>query len=767
MKKKLRILTVFLLRLNVIVIIGFVFLNLIFPLKVSTDYSQSVYSSDGRLMQTFLNNTDKWRIFIPLNNVSPLFVKTIVTKEDKYFYSHFGVNPVAVFKAFFVNTVSSKRLSGASTISMQVARLFQPKKRNVFNKLIEVFRAIQLEIKYSKNEILELYLNHLPYGGNIEGVNSASLIYFNKQASALSLSECVILSVIPNKPTSLNIKNKYSSIVLAKEKWLRIFEKDKVFNENLILTALNEPLDIQKFALPKIAPQFCLRLKNTHKNECNIQSSINSYFQMAIQEKLKKYVEKLKERNINNASVFVLNNQTGKVIVYCGSNDYDDDKHAGQVDGVVAFRSPGSALKPLLYAQSFETGICTPNTILLDVPINIGNYTPVNYDKTYKGTVSLQNALINSLNIPAVEMLKTIGLNPFISFLKQFGFKNIKSKEMGFSLALGACGVSLEELVLAYSVFAKQGELMTPSMLLKPSEMNENRVLSKESAYFISDILQKLNRPDISQSMFNSTFRIPKIAWKTGTSFGRRDAWAIGYNQKYTIGVWVGNFDGEGVPSLNGAESATPLLFDVFNYVDYNSNKQWFNIPKGIKYRLICSKSGFLPSENCSQLINDAYIENITVQQKCQHIIPIMVNMDSTFHYCNSCVDNQPYLLKNYLFLQPNLINFYETEKIAYPKIPPHYSQCTKVYESKGLKIISPNDGSEYLIEKDTKTKLSLNAETDYLSKKIFWYVNNKLVGETLPNIPFFISPPFGNLKIICMDDLARKYEVNISIKEF
>ncbi len=750
-----------------IVLLCFSFFNYFNPLKININYSQAVYSENGTLMHVYLNNTDKWRIQSDFNKVSPLLKKTLLEKEDQYFYWHFGVNPIALFKATFFNLIKRKRVSGASTISMQVVRMLEPKKRTVFNKFYEILRATQLEIQYSKKEIFEMYLNLLPYGGNIEGIQSAALIYFNKKPEALSLSECVVLSIIPNRPTSLNIQTKNIAIEQAKRKWLIHFKSKKTFDKKLIDNALQESLNISRNNLPKIAPQFCYRLIKERPNIYNIESSININFQITIQKMLENYVEKTKGKNINNASVLVLNNQTGKVIVYCGSNNYNDIEHSGQVDGVKAFRSPGSALKPFLYTQSFEMGIYTPNSILFDIPINIGNYSPVNYDKTFQGEVSLKIALIQSLNIPAVSLLKDMGIGEFVKFLNQLGFNDIKKKESGYSLALGSCGVSLEQLCKAYSVFANQGVLKDFGVLKKYQTQEGRRVMSKEASYLTSNILQNLIRPDIPQSLMGSTFRIPKVAWKTGTSFGRKDAWAIGYNKTYTVGVWLGNFDGEGVPSLSGSETATPLLFNIFNLIDYNSNKQWFKTPKGISYRMVCSKTGHLPSDYCKELITDEYIENITLQPKCQHIIEVKVNRDSSFHYCNSCVENNDFITKQYLNIPAQLINYYEAFKISYPKIPPHYELCTRVYETGQIKIISPNHESEYLIETGSGTQLMLNAETDFQSSKVLWYINNKLVGETLPNTPLFIKPPFGILKIVCMDDLGRKNQIQIKVKEF
>ena len=718
-------------------------------------------------MSAFLNKEDKWRIRTDLKNISPLMVKTIIEKEDKWFRWHFGFNPVAMARAGFQNITRQKRVSGASTITMQLARLIEPKKRTFANKFIEIFRAVQLEMRYSKDEILEMYLSLLPYGGNIEGVGSASLIYFGKPASALSLSESVILSVIPNRPGSLNIRTKAKAIEKSRNYWLEYFLQHGVFNKKLVADALNEPVQIRKRQLPAFARHFCLRLKSQYADSTHIKTSIHYAHQVQVENILKNYVERTREKNIRNGSVLVLDNRTGRVLVYCGSNDFDDRENAGQVDGIRALRSPGSALKPFLYARSFDLGLYTPNSVLYDVPVNIGGYEPENYDREFNGSITLKHALSFSLNIPAVCVLNQIGLPDFVKHLNACGFRSVKIKNSGLSLALGGCGVSLQELVTAYSMLANEGKLKAPAFLNHSVIHHVTQPLTRESAYLTTNILQTLVRPDIPQSFFHNTYRIPKVAWKTGTSFGRKDAWAIGYNKDYTVGVWLGNFDGEGVPSLSGAETATPLLFEVFTVLDYNSRKGWFSTPPGIDYRYVCPRTGNLPGPFCTEQIVDEFIKGKTLQTECRHEIEIMVNADSSLTYCNTCMGDNPYKLKRYPNLPAQLINFYEQEKVAYKAIPPHNPACTRVYNANGPKIVSPSNEAEYLIEAGSGTKLMLNAEADNKSSKIFWFVNDRMVAESKPNQAVFYEPPFGNIKISCSDDLGRSSFVRVVVKQF
>ncbi len=745
----------------------FVLLNWLVPFRFSVDYSKSVYAKDGELLGVYLNKTDKWRLHTSINDVSPLFLKSILLKEDKWFHYHCGFNPVSIIKAAFNNTVSGQRKGGASTITMQVVRLIKPQKRTYANKLIELFRAVQLEYQFSKNEILEMYINLLPYGGNIEGVGSATYIYFGKSPQDLSLSECVTLSIIPNKPSSLNIKKNQAAIQEAKNKWIRKLSPFLNLSKSIIDDALLEPMSIQYYPMPKTAPQFCNRLLASNTELSKYYSTISYPYQVQVQLLLNQYVEKLKEKNINNGSLMVIENKTGIVLVYCGSNDFNDAEHFGQVDGVKALRSPGSTLKPFLYGLSFEMGLYTPETVLLDIPVNFGAYTPVNYDETYNGKIKLKEALVQSLNIPAVNLLNTIGVKTFKGFLKTSGFSNLQSQELGLSLALGGCGVTLEELTMAYSMFANEGVLKRKQFLKAMNKTPVNPVLSPAASYLVSSILQTVQRPDLPSQLFNSTFRIPKVAWKTGTSFGRKDAWAIGYNKQYTVGVWIGNFDGEGVASLSGGEIATPLLFEVFNTIDYNSKKQWFSEPKGISYRAVCSQTGYIPSSDCIQTINEPYIEKQTIQKICQHSVRLKVNKDSSLYFCNSCIEDNQYIEKIYPNLPAELINYYEQEKIVYKKWPQHNPSCQRVETEGELKIVSPTHQSEYLVEENSDSKLMLNASVDHQAKTVYWYINDKLISQSNPNQAVFVKMPLGKLKITCSDDLGRKQVVYITVKNF
>ncbi|MFL5731369.1 MAG: penicillin-binding protein 1C, partial [Cytophagaceae bacterium] len=580
--------------------VSFFILNLIFPLDTQIRYSQIVLAEDGSVLHAYLSSDDKWRMKTELDEIIPELKETIIRKEDQYFYYHPGINPLAVLRALFNNVIKQKKTSGASTITMQVARLLEPKKRNFGNKIVETFRAFQLELYFSKDEILQMYLNLVPYGSNIEGVKSASLLYFDRLPAQLSLAQVVTLAIIPNRPTSLGLGKNNDYIITERNRWLNYFRQDKVFSDNEISSALMEPLDVKRLPSPSMAPHFCYRMKKMYPDKEIIHTVLNKSTFQKTEKITYNYIQRLKKYNIHNAAIIVLNNETKSIEAYLGSPDFKDIEHGGQVDGVMAVRSPGSTLKPLIYAAGFDEGLITPKSIVNDVPTNFGGYMPENFDKKFIGKISVSQALAYSLNIPAVKVLEQIGVPSFTARLKKAGFRQIEKDEpyLGLSVILGGCGVRLEELTGLFSCFSNQGKMIRFRYLKEDEASDTVRVVSPAAAFMVTDILTQITRPDLPNH-YESSYHVPKVAWKTGTSYGRRDAWSIGYNKKYTIGVWIGNFSGEGVPELTGADIATPLLFQLFNSLDYNSSNNWFTMPKGLDFRYVCPETGKVPESFC------------------------------------------------------------------------------------------------------------------------------------------------------------------------
>lgn len=690
-----------------VIIIFIITVNFLFPLPDKIEYSTIITDSRNEVIHAFLTSDQKWRMKTELVEISPLLQKTIVQKEDKYFYYHPGVNVLAVCRAAIKNIFRLKRTSGASTITMQVARALEPKKRTWWNKGVEVFRAFQLEWKYSKQEILQLYLNLIPFGGNIEGVKSAAFLYFKKSPDHLSLAEITALSIIPNRPSSLVIGKDNNRIMNARNRWLKQFAREQIFTQKEIADALNEPLTAVRGTVPALLPQLSYTLKKTGNDI--IRTNIERNTQLKTEKLVKDYVRSLYVKNIRNAAVVIIDNTSHKVISYIGSADFRDSVDGGQVNGAAAIRQPGSTLKPLLYGLCIDEGLMTPKMVITDVAVNFNGYAPENYDRNFNGYVTLEYALEHSLNIPAVKSLRLLKTDRLVQSLANCNFQQIKKDQhkLGLSMILGGCGASLEELTGLYSAFATEGVYIKPSFLQQDTVQRSTRILSAAAAYMINDIMSKVNRPDFPLT-WQSTERMPRIAWKTGTSYGRRDAWSIGYNRNYTIGVWIGNFSGLGIPELSGADIATPLLFKVFNTLDYDTDAAWFRQPEDCDMRKICSETGLLPDDHCSHVVMDYFIPLVSSAKKCTNVEEIIVSADEKLSYCKSCMPESGYKKRKYKIISPEMKSYFNDNRITYDKIPPHYGDCDKIFKEGSPVIISPSHDAEYLISKRTLNPCNL-----------------------------------------------------------
>ncbi|MFN8321144.1 MAG: penicillin-binding protein 1C [Chitinophagales bacterium] len=759
-----------------LLVAGFFLLHWLFPLPDRIAYSTIVLDRKGEVIHAFLTRDEKWRMKTELSEISPVLKKSLIYKEDKYFYYHPGINPLALGRAVVMNIVKMKRTSGASTITMQVARMLQPKNRTYRNKLTEIFRALQLEWRYSKDEILQLYFNLVPYGSNIEGVKSASVLYFKKNPDHLSLAEVTALSIIPNRPSSLRIGWNNDRIVTERNKWLKRFEADRLFTAKEIADALDEPLTAKRSEVPKLAPHLALKLKKKTGLEI-----IRTHLQMQMQQKIEKmtgdYVSGLHTLGIYNAAVVVVDNRTHEVITYLGSADFNNQQDGGQVNGAHAVRQPGSALKPLLYGLCIDNGWMTPKTMLEDVPVNYNGYQPENFDSRFNGYVTVEYALENSLNIPAVKALNDLGTDKLIAKLEDCEFKQIKrdEKKLGLSLILGGCGVTLEEMTGLYCTLANNGVYhpLRFSQSEPPSQPDKKQplpvdtgvqILTPSANFMITEILSKLARPDLPVNWEQSS-HTPRIAWKTGTSYGKRDAWSLGYNKNYTVGVWVGNFSGAGVPELSGANIATPLLFKIFNTIDYNSSNEWYAMPKDCGLRLVCSETGRVPNSYCTNTVMDYFIPLISNSMPCDNRREVAISADEKISYCKNCLPLNGYRKRMYKVVPPEMQSYFDENHIAYEKIPPHNPACDKVFTEGAPVIRTPKNGTEYFISKTEPEKLQLSCDVTSDVKTVYWYINNQFYQQAGAHERLFFTPGEGQVKISCSDDKGRNSDTWITVR--
>ncbi|MFH1138235.1 MAG: penicillin-binding protein 1C [Pseudomonadota bacterium] len=547
-------------------LLSFLVLDLAFPLPTpggKKDFAAAVIAEDGSPLRAFPDSAGIWRYPVTMEMVSPLYLEALLNYEDRWFFRHPGVNPWSLARVLWLNLRAGRVTSGGSTLTMQTARLLCPHPRSIPGKITQVFRALQLEYHLEKKEILTLYLNYAPFGGTIEGVQAASFAYLGKPALELSHAEAALLAVLPQAPSRLRPDRAPEAAVKARDKILNRMADLGVWDRETVLEAMKEKVPRRLDDRPMSAPLLAWRLRTRADPSAPVRSLIDVSLQQAAAGLVRNFIQGFPIRT--SAAVLVLENRTLAVRAYVGSADFLNDSRFGHVDMVQAVRSPGSTLKPFLYAFALEEGLIHSESLLVDAPLNVGGYRPGNFTKGFSGPVSASEALVRSLNIPAVDLLDRLGVDFFDARLRQGGLRPQYPPHGGPNPAmiLGGVGVSLESLVAAYSAFGRQGLSGRPRFTAADPVI-ERRLMSPGAAFIIRRILSDRRRPDLPLGRI-SMDRSREAAWKTGTSYGFRDAWAIGTTDDFTVGVWVGRPDGSPSPGQYGLVSAAPLLFSIID----------------------------------------------------------------------------------------------------------------------------------------------------------------------------------------------------------
>ncbi|HOC92352.1 MAG TPA: penicillin-binding protein 1C [bacterium] len=749
---------------------AFVFfvLCVVFPIprqKLQRLPSTAVYSKDGELMKAFLSQDDFWRIRAELDDVSPFLRQAVLAFEDKWFYYHPGVNPVSLVRAAAANAKSREVVRGGSTITMQVARMMEPKRRNYLSKLIEVFRALQLELFFSKNEILEMYFNMAPYGGNIEGAAAAAHFYFGKSPASLSKSEAISLVAIPNSPTKLRPDRDFEAFKRRKEHVAYRLLKAGLIDENEFEEAKSDEKPRSRMTLPSTAPHFSLLAKTRLPSEANIVSGIDMRTQALCERTLARHLSPLLPLGITNGAVVVIENKTRMIRGMVGSRDFDDLLNQGQVNGAIAPRSPGSALKPFVYALALDEGIISPKLMVADVPVRYGSYSPANFDRKYRGGIPAEEALKLSLNVPAVNLTSRLK-GKFYSFLKKGGITTLNrpSEHYGLPIVLGACEVSLLELTNLYSSISNGGVYRKYRISDGDPESAPAQIMSEGAAFIITDILADVRRPDLP-NCWEFSVNMPKVAWKTGTSYGQRDAWSVGYNKDFTVGVWLGNFSGKEADMLVGAEVAAPLLFDVFNAL--SGGDEWFAKPDSVGIRKVCPLSGMPVSENCPDAVDEMYIYGISPAGKCDMHHKYYIDANSGKRVPKECAHGRNVEEKTFEVWPPGIATWMQREGYPIATVPEADESCSLKTGGPAPVILSPQSKTAYILNPGVPLeyqKILLEASVSNTVSKVFWFVNGELVASGSPQERRFITPVAGKHKIVCEDDSGGSSSVSINV---
>nr|WP_241090982.1 peptidoglycan glycosyltransferase PbpC [Pseudomonas viridiflava] len=532
----------------------------IWPLPLpKDDLARVVLAEDGTPLWRFADANGVWRYPVSNDQVSPYYLEALLTYEDRWFYSHPGVNPLALVRATWQNVSGARVVSGGSTLSMQVARLLDPHSRTLFGKLRQLWRTAQLEWHLSKDQILGIYLNRAPFGGTLQGVAAASWAYLGKSPHNLTRAEAALLAVLPQAPSRLRPDRHPQRAQVARDKVLRRLAEFQVWPQGSVNEALEEPLWLAPRQEPSLAPLLARRL-NRPNSPPLIRTTLDASLQRRMEDLLLGWRARLPERT--SAAILVVEAETMAVRAYVGSVDINDAKRFGHVDMVTALRSPGSTLKPFLYGMAMDAGLIHSESLMQDVPRRYGDYRPGNFSTGFGGPVAASSALSMSLNLPAVQLLEVYGPKRFAAELRNGGVPLTLPPlaEPNLALILGGAGSRLEDLVTGYSAFARGGR--SADVRLQPQDrLRERRMMSPGAAWIIRRILSGQSRPDIDPRA--ELVQRPQLAWKTGTSYGFRDAWAIGVGPRFLVGVWIGRPDGTPVPGQFGLASAAPLMLQV------------------------------------------------------------------------------------------------------------------------------------------------------------------------------------------------------------
>jgi penicillin-binding protein 1C len=749
-------------------------LDLLFPLpgfKLDKDYSTVYIDRNGSILRIDLSPSQKYRIKMPLKEMSPYIVNGIIQYEDKWFYYHNGINPFSLGRAFFLNLRYGRIVSGASTISMQIARMIERRPRNISAKIAEAFRALQLEREYSKEELLEIYLNTIPMGGNVEGVGAGAYWHFGKSARDLSSLESAMLIGLPNSPNRNRPDRYLNNANIQMQKVLSRIGERLVPDAAALEDAKNKYLSIKRNIFPFRSPH----LIETHRKDINSfykQFSIDLAIQTFCENTVKNYNENNKDEGIYNGAVIVVNNKTHEVVAYVGSPDYFDNNHCGQINGAAIARSPGSALKPFLYARGVEAGIITPAKIVYDIPLRDLDYSPANFENSSAGPVRAKDALTSSLNLPAVRLERELGDRGLKGFLmERFPARHsFLVEKSGLSIVLGAFPLTLEQMTELYMMLANGGMYYPLKFFLNEniSHRASRQVLDPRACYIISEMLSESRRPDLP---FNWEFTKDraKVAIKTGTSFGFCDAWCFGYNPDYTIGVWQGNATNRGSSYLIGVRKAGPLMIQIFNHLTRRSDS-WFTKPAGVAERIVCSKSGERPNDFCKEpLSKDLYIPGVSSEKICSVHKKIFIRKKDGKEVCTYCMNGNLNLYEEKIveYWTPEAASFFRKNDLHFTLMPEHNPECIHYYSKDKPQIVSPVSHAEYEINDYMpigSQKIPLKAIVAQDADKIYWFLGSELISDGLPDETFFLTPERGQWTISAVDSKGRSSSIKIKI---
>lgn len=755
----------------VILLIGYYFC---LPKQLFKDPTSTVIESKkGELLGAMIADDGQWR-FPEVDSVPKKFRECIVHFEDQYFFKHFGFNPVSMVKAIGQNLKAGRVVRGGSTLTQQVIRLSRKGKgRTYFEKLIELVFATRLELRSPKEEILKLYTSYAPFGGNVVGLDVASWRYFGVHPHQLSWAESATLAVLPNAPSLIYPGKNQQQLLRKRNNLLKKLLEKEIIDSLTFDLSITEELPQKPYSLPQVAPHLLQKVVKSDKGK-RIKVTVDYQLQKNVNNIVDRHYQLLRQNQVYNGAVLVMDVETREILSYVGNTPTDNEHHKF-VDVINAPRSTGSVLKPFLYAALLDAGEVLPNSLVADVPTHIAGYNPENYNKEYDGAVPAKRALARSLNVPAVRMLKSYGMERFRDEIRKFNLKDLNksANHYGLTLIVGGAESNLWDLCKTYASLASTvnhfseissqyytNEYIEP-VLFANNQANfgvkttESPVFGAGSIYLTFDAMKEVNRPEGNESweFYDSS---KEIAWKTGTSFGNRDAWAIGITKKYVVGVWIGNADGEGRPSLTGVNSAAPVLFDVF---DVLPRTKWFSVPHDELIEVeVCENSGYLATKVCpkkTMLISEAGKRS----KACPYHQLVHLDSQKQFRVNSSCEDINTLVATPWFVLPPLMEFYFKSTNASYKSLPPFKTGCYSEAIATMDFIYPKNNGSVVLTKGfDGKTnEVVLKIAHSKPETTVFWYVDDDFVGQTRTFHEMAILPKTGNHIITVVDELGNE----------
>lgn len=746
-------------------------------------YATVLYDESGKLLGARIADDNQWR-FPAAEKVPVKFAVSLMQFEDKNFLVHPGVDLAATFRALYQNVKSRHVVSGGSTITMQVIRLARDnRKRTISEKLIEMIWALRIEWRCSKKEIMQLYATHAPFGGNIVGLEAASTRYFGRSPQKLSWAECATLAVLPNAPALIYPGKNQKQLLRKRNNLLEKLYQNKFIDQETLELSLLEPLPDKFFPIPQEAPHLLNRCIKDNGAGRSYHTTLEYDIQQQVSRLVDYHAKTLRSSEIHNCAVIVAEVNSGKVICYIGNTKAEKgEDHGNDVDVIVANRSTGSLLKPYLYASMLDDGELLPGTLIPDIPTQIGGFSPKNYNLTYDGAVPAWRALARSLNIPAVKLLQQHGLEKFHQQLRKLGLTTITrpAADYGMSLILGGAEGKLWDMT---GVYASMGRTVNhfnryngkyyagdyrPLVYLQQSiedkEANQPPVLGAAATWLAFEAMAEVARPELDAS-WKRLAGGRKIAWKTGTSFGYRDGWAIGLTPDYVVGVWTGNADGEGRAGLTGLSSAAPLLFDVFGILPIHS--PWFREPvQEMKQVTVCAQSGYRVSENCPDKTKIRAPVSSEKTSQCPFHKIIHLDASGRYRVTNECEDVAQMQHVPWFVLPPAMEYYYKIKNPSYKTLPPFKEGCF-TYSGKAMEMIYPKSGTAIYVPVDLDSKQTAAvfevAHRDP-DATIFWHIDEAFVGSTQHIHQLGVNPAKGKHVLTLVDENGESLRISFEV---